>query len=192
MIDNDSENVYFDEIIYPKKEYSSIIKYYMNWRLEVYDLNDNLLFTDKLDLRNKKIAFISGSALGDKLAWIHSVKRFVDLHQCNADYYVDKNCYRAFKHSYSDYFNIIELKNNTFNNDGYYAVYYVMGGDMFGKSSLFPLNGYSPLHYYADYLLGMTYHDENVLPLKSMNDIDERLKNKKYVCYSTQASYKQK
>jgi len=58
------------------------IKYYMNWRVEIY-LGNTKVYSENLKLKNKKVLISFDSrSLGDSVAWIPYVEEFRKKHNC--------------------------------------------------------------------------------------------------------------
>jgi autotransporter strand-loop-strand O-heptosyltransferase len=59
------------------------IKYYVNWRVEIY-LGNIKVYSENLNLKNKKVLISFDSrSLGDSVAWIPYVEEFRKKHNCN-------------------------------------------------------------------------------------------------------------
>lgn len=57
-------------------------KYFTNWNIKVYD-KEELVFEDKIDLKNKKVYIsIDSKSLGDTIAWIPYLEEFRKKHGC--------------------------------------------------------------------------------------------------------------
>lgn len=62
---------------------SPFISYFIKWRIEVYDLQNNKLDEHVFDASNKKVYIsLESKALGDTLAWIPYVEKFRKEHNC--------------------------------------------------------------------------------------------------------------
>lgn len=83
FINNDTNQTVYETIIETNHWASASIKYFINWRIEVYEL-DTLIFKHIYNAKDKNIyiAFDS-SSLGDSIAWIPYVLEFQKKHECN-------------------------------------------------------------------------------------------------------------
>jgi len=79
-----------DEVIYETEITNNMwtkpgIEYFINWRLEVYDKeNDELVFEHNFDASGKRIYIhLESSALGDTLAWFPFINEFRKTHKCH-------------------------------------------------------------------------------------------------------------
>lgn len=173
MIDNDSENVYFEGLIKKNKVFSSEMKYYINWRLEVYDESgNNLLFKDSINLYDKDITIsFATKAVGDIFAWMNSIERFQEKYNCRLTVVMDEKYHEVFrrKHNY---------KFVSVSSVPCYAYYMLIPGGL-DPSYNFIYSRLEPLHYQADNILGLKH--SNNLPLL---DLPEKKKTDKYVCCS--------
>jgi len=61
------------------------IEYFINWRIEVYDKeNDELVFEHNFDASGKRVYIhLESSALGDTLAWFPFINEFRKSHKCH-------------------------------------------------------------------------------------------------------------
>jgi len=82
------------------KVYKGIRQWYTKWRVEIYDEKDILIKQDILELKNKNVSIIMGSALGDTLAWFPYIEEFRKKHDCN----IIVSCKHIdfFKENYTD------------------------------------------------------------------------------------------
>ena len=79
-----------DELIYEAEITNNMwtkpgIEYFINWRLEVYDKeNDELIFEHNFNAKGKRIYIhLESSALGDTLAWFPFIDEFRKTHNCH-------------------------------------------------------------------------------------------------------------
>jgi autotransporter strand-loop-strand O-heptosyltransferase len=61
------------------------IEYFVNWRIEVYDKENNeLVFEHNYNAKNKRVYIhLESSAIGDTLAWFPFIDEFRKKHQCH-------------------------------------------------------------------------------------------------------------
>lgn len=81
--DNDIEllNILSDESLISYDIHSDNYKF-INYKVQVF-YNENLIFTEKIDLTGKKVKInFDSKALGDNIAWIGQVDKFQKKHQC--------------------------------------------------------------------------------------------------------------
>lgn len=63
---------------------SYLRQWFTNWFIEVYDSNNNLIFVDIFDVKNKTVFIkLDAYALGDSIAWIPYVEEFRLKNNCN-------------------------------------------------------------------------------------------------------------
>lgn len=61
----------------------SASKYFLNWKVQITDLNSSFTYTHELDLFQKRVYIsLESSSLGDTLAWFPYVEEFRKRHQC--------------------------------------------------------------------------------------------------------------
>jgi len=60
------------------------IEYFINWRIEVYDKENNeLVFEHNYNAKDKRVYIhFESSAIGDTLAWFPAIEEFRKIHQC--------------------------------------------------------------------------------------------------------------
>ena len=60
------------------------IEYFINWRIEVYDKENNeLVFKHNYNAKDKRVYIhFESSAIGDTLAWFPAIEEFRKIHQC--------------------------------------------------------------------------------------------------------------
>jgi len=79
-----------DQLIYESEVTNNMwtkpgIEYFIDWKIEVYDLEDNeLVFEHKFDAKDKRIYIhLESSAIGDTLAWFPYIDEFRKKHKCH-------------------------------------------------------------------------------------------------------------
>ena len=155
---------------------SSSLRYYINWKINVYE-NNNIIASSVLDLENKKVKItIDSISLGDTLAWIGQIDKFQKKHKC----IVHVHC--KFKEIlFNAYPN---LNFATLPTDEYYASY-LLG--YFMKENwpcLTPVNPKTvPLCKVASDILGLEYEE-----IKPNLTFSKKVNDKKYVCIATQST----
>ena len=159
---------------------SASLKYYINWKINVYE-NNNIIASSVLDLENKKVKItIDSISLGDTLAWIGQINKFQKKHKC----IVHVHC--KFKEIlFNTYPN---LNFATLPTDEYYASY-LLG--FFMKENwqcLTPVNPKTvPLCKVASDILGLEYEE-----IKPNLTFSKKVNDKKYVCIATQSTAQSK
>lgn len=85
--------------------------YFIKYKVEIYD-NENLIFTDTLDLTDKNIKIvIESTALGDNIAWIEEISRFQQINNCKI--YLSCPYKELFEKTYTNiYFSDIQFNQN--------------------------------------------------------------------------------
>ena len=155
---------------------SASLKYYVNWKINVYN-NNNIIASSVLDLENKKVKItIDSSALGDMLAWIGQIDKFQKKHKCIVDVYCK---FKEFL--FKTYPNLNFVTQST---DDYYASYSVGYYMKENWSRLTPVNPKTvPLCKVASDILGLEYEE-----IKPKLTFSKKVNDKKYVCIATQST----
>ena len=151
-------------------------KYYINWKINVYE-NNNIIASSVLDLENKKVKItIDSSSLGDTLAWIGQIDKFQKKHKC----IVYVKC--AFKELFSKTYPNLNFATNL---SGEYYTSYSLG--YFTKENWpchTPVNPKTvPLCKVASDILGLEYEE-----IKPKLTFSKKVNDKKYVCIATQST----
>ena len=82
FIDKKTNKVLHDTTISNNMWTKTNIKYFINWRIEVYD-DDNLIFEHDYDAKDRRIYIhMDSSAIGDTLAWFPYLEEFRKKHNC--------------------------------------------------------------------------------------------------------------
>jgi autotransporter strand-loop-strand O-heptosyltransferase len=83
FIDKDSDSVVYSGKVANSTWTKAARAYYTPWRVDVTDADGNLILSDALDLRGKKVRIdLRTGALGDTLAWAPFAGLFADKHSC--------------------------------------------------------------------------------------------------------------
>jgi hypothetical protein len=159
---------------------SCAIKYYVPWRIKIKSESyDNQI---DLDLKNKKVCIINDSgSLGDTIAWMDSIKKFQEKHDCIIDYY--STLYEIFDKSF--YKNINFFNFSEVNTDKYIFVYKIGCFRPFGANENCRKDWRTiSLSDVANEILGLSYGN-NPPELLKPNTISN---NQKTVCIATQST----
>jgi hypothetical protein len=156
------------------------IKYYVPWRINIK--SESYCNQIDLDLKNKKVCIINDSgSLGDTLAWMDSIKKFQEKHDCIIDYYstlheiFDKSFYKNI-----NFFNFSEV-----NTDKYIFIYKIGCFRPFGANENCRKDWRTiSLSDVANEILGLSYGN-NPPELLKLNNITN---NQKIVCIATQST----
>ena len=84
MIDKDQDLVIYSNVINNNMWCKSSFKYYVNWRIEVFNnKNQQLIYTYDLDLKGKRIYIhLDSKSIGDTLAWFPYTEEFRKKYNC--------------------------------------------------------------------------------------------------------------
>lgn len=158
LINRISNQVIYEDIIANNCWVKSAAKYFINWKVEISDMNSSFTYVNEIDLFQKKVYIcLDSSSLGDTLAWIPYIEEFRKLHQCQMV------CSTFWNDMFAS-----EYPNITFVNPGdtvmdITAMYRV--GLFYNENQeidtnrhpYFPLN--RPLQQYASDILGLPYKE---------------------------------
>lgn len=127
-------------------------KYHTDWRVEVADESDNLIFDVNFNLKGKKVYIaMDSSSMGDNIAWIPYVEEFRKKHKCDVSVSTFWN--QLFKDSYPN-INFVEPGDSI---KGVYATYKI---GCFYNSDLEPeLCNTIPLQKVASNILGLEHRE---------------------------------
>lgn len=172
----------------PGQYYTSPYQYYVNWKIKVFGIDDNLngiipntkipLWEYDLDL-NGQIVFIKmdAFALGDNLAWLPYVEQFQKKHNCRII------CSTFYNNLFVDmYTNILFVQPNT-RIDNVFAQYYIGTHDHTPPTYSPTTYLTEPLQKIASDILGLEFED-----LKCKISHWSKPKNPKKICLSQYAS----
>lgn len=84
FINNDTNQILYENTINKNCWTKCLITYYINWRIEILNLDTNETSIHNLDLNNKEVRVkIDSSSLGDTIAWLPHINEFAEKHNCN-------------------------------------------------------------------------------------------------------------
>lgn len=115
-----------DDLLYETKlpsnsYYSTPIKYYIKWRIELSSRLGS--FKHTMELKDKTVALkMAHKTLGDCIAYMSQIPAFVEKHHCKPIIYAQQWFIDVFSLSYPDYI-FKELKDENVNE--HYATYYI-------------------------------------------------------------------
>ena len=176
FIDNKNNKIIYDTIISNNMWSKPSINYYVDWKIEVTDLDENYSTIYNLDLKNKRVKIVNESAaLGDYIAWFPYVDLFQKKHQCILDFYSPLKELVS-----SNYPNINFFDYNHNSNEEYFASYRIGCFDVDDRSSSPADWRTQNLQQMASEILGIDYRE--VKPnFTKPNNLKNNF-NKKYVC----------
>lgn len=177
FFNDDNNELYFESHIINNMWTSPNHKYFVNWRVEVYDEFSDLIFKDKLCLRHKRVKIINESpSLGDFISWMPFVEEFRKKYDCVIDFFTpNKN---LFNKTYPE----INFKDYGLSNQIYYASYSIGCFDPLDRSLSPKDYRKQNLQEIAANILGIEYKE--IKPKLNYNS-KESLIDSKYVCIST-------
>lgn len=181
---NEDENLTpEDSMIFSSFEKSE----YINWRIEQYDDQDNLVFYHNLDLKEKEVWIeIYSFSLGDSLAWFKCVENFRIAHDCNVHVIISEKVIDLFKNIYTG-LTFHRREERRIIPDSAYAMYFVgtvCGSSMEDYKNRSFFDQYFPLISLGYKTLGLPI--DFTPPIAEFNH--ERLIHEKYICISTMSS----
>jgi hypothetical protein len=155
-------------------------QWYTNWIIQIFDSKEELIYSESIDLKNKKIFIkIDAWALGDNIAWIPYVEEFRKKHECIVICSTFFNY--LFEKEYPDI--LFAIPNTQISN--IYAQYYI-GANTELKPQYCPvISSNVPLQMVASNPLGFG-HIEVVPKIYSTDFVPNY--GGKYVCISEHAS----
>lgn len=131
FIDNAKNRVLYETTISNNMWAASGIKYYVDWRVELTDLESRVCTIYNFNLKGKRVKIVNESgALGDCIAWFPIVDLFQKKHKCIVDFYSPLK--ELFK---TEYPNINFFDYNHSSNEEYYALYKLGCFDVDDRSS---------------------------------------------------------
>lgn len=178
FIDNKTSDVVYETEMSTNMWAATSFKYFIDYTINVIDLETGTVFANKLDFKNQRIKIVNESpSLGDYIAWIPFVDLFQKKHDCIVDFYTPNK--ELFKDNYKNinFYNYNEESNNKY--VGTYKLGYFDPNDRnFSPNDNRTIN----LQKTAADILGLEY--TNIQP-KAVVKNNSRLLNEKYVCIST-------
>lgn len=177
FVNDDTDEVVYKTTIANNHWAKASIKYFINWRIEVYE-GSHLIFYHVYNAENKKV-FVSldSSALGDTIAWMPFVDKFQKKHNCQMVVSTFRNA--LFKEAYP---NITFVEPGEGVND-IYARYNIGCFNDRHKEPVLPNT--IPLQKVASNILGLEY--EEIKP-KIVKKVGSHIYHKKYVTISTSST----
>lgn len=181
FIDNDNGKLIYSTTISNGCWCASTIKYFINWRIEVYCENE-LLVTDRLSLDGKVVKItLDTSSLGDVIAWFPYVEKFCEKHRCKVLCYVNLPDIL----NYSDSIKVLNIGDKS-HTEQFYAEYSVGLYCSDGWNCLTPVKSNQlSLQEVCSKILGS--ESVEIKPKIKSNNSHRTIKNK-YVCIATQST----
>ena len=176
LIGDKNNNVIYESTLSNNMWAKSDMKYFIDWRVDVSDLDGKSIAIYNLNLNGKKVKIVNESgSLGDGIAWLPYVDLFQKKHKCILDYYTPNK--ELFQ---SEYPNINFFNYNHISDEDYFASYKIGCFDADDRSSS-PVDWRTQsLQQMSAVILGIDYVETKPKFTKPTN-----LKNnfnKKYVC----------
>jgi autotransporter strand-loop-strand O-heptosyltransferase len=151
FINNDTGDVIYETTIDNNCWARTSIKYFINWRIEVYD-QDVLIFHHLYNAKDKTILIsFDSSSLGDSIAWIPYCLEFKRKHNCNVIVSTFQN--NLFKDTYPE----LEFINPGISVSNIYAQYNL--GCYYDINKEPTLPNIIPLQQAATNILGLEYKE---------------------------------
>ena len=176
FINNKDNTLIYETILSSGMWAKPSVKYFINWRIEVEDLETNSYTIYNFNLTGKRVKIVNESgALGDCIAWLPYVDLFQKKHKCVVDFYSPLK--ELF---YTEYPNVNFFDYNHVSNEEYFASYRIGCFDVDDRSSTPTDWRTQSLQQMSADILGIDYVETKTKYLKPT-----QLKNnfnKKYVC----------
>lgn len=155
-------------------------QYFVDWKVNVKDLNSQEIFTHDFDIKNKKVRIINQSpSLGDCIAWTPIVSEFQKKNNCEVDYFTP--FIELFENQYSN----ISIQPYHLKDNNEYYVSYDLGYYLNEKNKV-PFDARSrSLQQLACDILGMPFLE--IKPKIKISNPNRPLIDK-YVCISTSST----
>lgn len=159
---------------------SCSIKYFVPWRIKIK--SESYYNQIDLNLKNQRVCIVNESgSLGDTIAWMDSIKKFQEKHDCIIDYYTnlsyifDKNHYKNI-----NFFNYPE-----FNKNKYLYIYKIGCFKPFGPNHYCSKDWRTlSLSDIANEILGLPYGNKP----PELLETEKKVNAKKTVCIATQST----
>jgi len=156
FINKDTSAVVYETVIGSNCWARTTVKFYINWKVEVKDLNSPFTYEYDFDLTDKRVYIsLESKSLGDTLAWIPYIEEFRKQHNCilicstfNNEMFVDQYPYITFTPPTTIVHNIVALYR--------LGLFYGEDGNVdMQKHPSYPLS--KPLQQWASDILGVPY-----------------------------------
>lgn len=83
FIDNQTQYTHYETTLKNGYWASPTIKYFIEWRIEVYDVDNNKIYEHLYNASNQKVLiYFDSKALGDTISWFPFVEEFRKKHKC--------------------------------------------------------------------------------------------------------------
>ena len=188
FINNYNQDILYETTISKNCWTRCSISYYVNWKVEILNLNTNELVVDNFDLTNKIVRVrLDSSSLGDTIAWLPHVNEFAEKNNCNVIVSTFKNfLFDTDKYSRLTFVNPDEIANTYAS----YNIGWFYDNDSFNRFKNPRDFKNIPLQAVTTDILGL--HQGSLKPFIKINDTSRPLKEK-YICIAihstTQAKY---
>lgn len=178
FIDNKSNSILYDSFISNNMWSSTSTEYFIDWKIEILELDTNSKLTYNNNLNNKLVRIINESpSLGDYVAWMPYIEEFRKKHNCVVDFYTPNK--ELFEKNYND----INFYNYNESIDKKYHATYRIGCFNPTDRTKSPKDYRTQnLQQVAAEILGLDYTE--IIPNIVIEDTSSKL-NDKYVCIST-------
>jgi|694.fasta_scaffold23607_2 autotransporter strand-loop-strand O-heptosyltransferase len=178
FIDNASNVCLYETELSNNMWAATSIKYFVDYSINVTDLETNITYVNKLDFKDQHIKIVNESpSLGDYIAWVPFVDLFQKKHNCIVDFYTPNK--DLFKENYKN----LNFYNYNENIDQKYVATYRLGYFDPTDRDLSPTDNRTiNLQKTAADILGLDYKDTRA---KAVIKNKTRPLNEKYVCIST-------
>lgn len=181
FIDNNSNNCLYETDLSNNMWAATSIKYFVDYSINVTDLETNITYVNKLDFKDQRIKIVNESpSLGDYIAWVPFVDLFQKKHNCIVDFYTPNK--DLFKDNYKN----LNFYNYNQEVDQKYVATYRLGYFDPSNRDLAPTDNRTiNLQKTAADILGLDYKDTQA---KAVVKNKTRPLNEKYVCISTSST----
>ena len=176
FIDNKTNSLIYESILSNNMWSKPSMKYFIDWKIEVEDLETNAYTIYNFNLKGKRVKIVNESgALGDCIAWFPCVDLFQKKHQCIVDFY---SPLKELFHAEYPNINFVDYNHNS--NEEYFASYR-LGCFGVDDRSASPIDWRTQnLQQMAAEILGIDYIETK--PKFSKPPVLKNNFDKKYVC----------
>lgn len=181
FVDNKTNNCIYESELSTNMWASTSMKYFIDYTINITDLETNITFANKLDLNGQRVKIVNESpSLGDYIAWVSIVDLFQKKHNCIVDFYTPSK--DLFQENYKN----LNFFNYNDNNIHSYMATYRLGYFDPNDRNLAPIDNRTiNLQKTASDILGLEYVD---IRSKAVVKNKTRPLSEKYVCISTSST----
>jgi autotransporter strand-loop-strand O-heptosyltransferase len=185
MIDLDTHNTVFDEVLDAGEIAASRRKYFVRFMLQVFD-GKRVVLSHVFDAAGQRVLVTPGhAALGDSIAWMPAIEAFRREHRCELQVQLPLYLHELFRAGYPD-LHFVDHDTPAASLGTFYATYHLGFFSPYEERDHQPTDPRSSsLQDSASYILGVPAVERR--PTLLLADTVRRIKER-YVCIAVQAS----